>query len=539
MGLVVSKQRARERFDQAQRDRLIAVTDGMSGAEFEQWFARLLVASGFRNVTVCGGAGDRGADVMAIAPDGRRVVVQCKRQSIKNRVGSAAIQRFAGTCRDIHGGEICVLVTNSFFTAGDGIQMARQLDITLVDRLALRGGRGRGCPHRRLSREPARTECGAGLAPYRQPRQHGLNITGRSGSGRCPQVPSLSTAAHTRVAVDGRVGLVDARLQSLLDRRGRAGHTARRALPGTVVDTPGRVPPGRLVRILPGSTSMPRSSGIPVLTCRFSHGSRRNWLVESRWRTRADAGAQSTDRAGGVGLRRQPPGEPVHLDVSIGSGLRGRPHLLVRHRPGFAVEPPHAVLRGGHPVTRLDRTLVDSWPLLPTVARPGMLIRAVNDRLTTPQRLVAALAEVPRLTDRTAVRGLLDRLAAGCRSPLEVWGHDHVFTGPGMPTLTRQARVRVGPRTIYLDMFAEAERVNIELDGATSHGDAAEREIDLRRDSCSPPSASSSSVSVTAVSPPTRSAYARKPSPSSPTAAFHDHLMLSSCPQPQQLLTIK
>ncbi|MEU8217040.1 restriction endonuclease [Micromonospora taraxaci] len=135
--LLLSRQRARERAAQAQRDRLIAVTDTMNGPEFEQWFARILVASGFRDVTVCGGSRDRGADVLAVAPDGRRVVVQCKRQSINNRVGSAAIQRFAGTCRDIHGGEICMLVTNSFFTAGDGIRIAQHLDITLVDREAL------------------------------------------------------------------------------------------------------------------------------------------------------------------------------------------------------------------------------------------------------------------------------------------------------------------------------------------------------------------------------------------------------------------
>ncbi|MDG4810362.1 restriction endonuclease [Micromonospora sp. WMMD1120] len=137
VAILVSRQRARERFDQVQRDRLIAVTDTMSGAEFEQWFARILIGSGFRDVTVCGGARDRGADVLAVAPDGRRVVVQCKRQSIGNRVGSAAIQRFAGTCRDIHRGEICLLVTNSSFTAGDGVRLARQLGITLVDREAL------------------------------------------------------------------------------------------------------------------------------------------------------------------------------------------------------------------------------------------------------------------------------------------------------------------------------------------------------------------------------------------------------------------
>ncbi|MGA4728020.1 DUF559 domain-containing protein [Micromonospora taraxaci] len=182
------------------------------------------------------------------------------------------------------------------------------------------------------------------------------------------------------------------------------------------------------------------------------------------------------------GLRPQPPDEPVYLDLPRGAGLRDRPQLVVRHRSDFAVAPPYVVTRNGLPVTRLDRTLVDCWHLLPSVDRSGPLIRAVNDRLTTPQRLVTALAEVSRVPDRGALCGLLDRLAAGCRSPLEIWGHDHVLTGPGMPTFVRQVRVRVGARPFYLDMFAEAERVNIELDGATSHGDPAEREIDLRRD---------------------------------------------------------
>ncbi|MEV5764731.1 restriction endonuclease [Micromonospora sp. NPDC052213] len=128
------RQRARWRAEQAERDRAIAVTDAMTGAEFEQWFARLLAASGFRHVQVRGGSGDRGADVTAVAPDGRRVVVQCKRQSLTNRVGSAAIQRFAGTCREVHGGELCMIVTNGLFTAGDGVRLARQLGIVLIDR---------------------------------------------------------------------------------------------------------------------------------------------------------------------------------------------------------------------------------------------------------------------------------------------------------------------------------------------------------------------------------------------------------------------
>jgi very-short-patch-repair endonuclease len=240
---------------------------------------------------------------------------------------------------------------------------------------------------------------------------------------------------------------------------------------------------GRLVRVLPGvyvdaALILRAGADVPLLARVEPELARRAALAYADGR-----GALSRLTALDVwGLRRQPPGEPVYADVPTGSGLRDRPPLVLRHRTGFAVEPPQVVVRGGLPVTRLDRTLMDCWPLLPLVDRAGPVIRAVNDRLTTPQRLVAALAEVPRMPDRAALRALVDRLTAGCRSPLEIWGHDHVFKGAGMPALVRQAPIRVGGRTIYLDVFAEAERVNVELDGATTHGDPAEREIDLRRD---------------------------------------------------------
>lgn len=138
--------------------------------------------------------------------------------------------------------------------------------------------------------------------------------------------------------------------------------------------------------------------------------------------------------------------------------------------------------RHGVPVVRPERALVDAGSLLPAVDRPAPVIRAVNDGLTTPSRLDAALGGAPRLTGRAELRALLDRLAAGCPSPLEVWGHDHVFTGPRMPDLRRQFRVRIEGRTMYLDVYAERERVDFELDGATAHGDPGQREIDPRRD---------------------------------------------------------
>ena len=182
------------------------------------------------------------------------------------------------------------------------------------------------------------------------------------------------------------------------------------------------------------------------------------------------------------GLRRPATGELLHVSAPFGGGLRSRPGVRVHRRRDFTLEPPQVVLRRALAVTRIERALVDSWPLLPPAERRAPMIRAVNDRLTTPARLAAALRDASTLPDRAALRTLLSRLAEGCRSPLEIWGHERVFTGPGMPAFQRQARVSVGQRTMYLDLFAERERVDIELDGATTHGDPAQREIDLRRD---------------------------------------------------------
>jgi len=182
------------------------------------------------------------------------------------------------------------------------------------------------------------------------------------------------------------------------------------------------------------------------------------------------------------GMAGQRDDEPVHLTIPANGHLRSWPGFVVHRSHLFAPEPPHAVVRGGRLVTSLERSLVDSWPLLPTEQRRAPLIRAVNDWRTTPDRVAAVLAGSPKLADRATLRGLLHRLAIGCRSALEIWGHDHVFTGPGMPDFLRQKRVRVGGMTYYLDLYAEAERVDIELDGATAHGDPAQREIDLRRD---------------------------------------------------------
>lgn len=240
---------------------------------------------------------------------------------------------------------------------------------------------------------------------------------------------------------------------------------------------------GRLARVLPGVyvTSDLVDAG--------RGGASPMRLLDPRTRRRAVL-AYSDGRGGFShttalhlwGLREQPGDEPLHLTVPSGAGLRSQPGLIVHRRAKLVLGPPQVVMRGGAPVARLERALVESWPLLPVVDRPAPLIRAVNDRRTNAGRISSALDDLPQLTDRAVLRTLLAKLAAGCRSQLEIWGHDHVFVGAGMPDFQRQYPVRVGGRTVYLDVYAERERVDFELDGAASHGSPAQREIDLRRD---------------------------------------------------------
>ncbi|WP_394428525.1 restriction endonuclease [Streptomyces sp. SGAir0957] len=100
--------------------------------EFETAVAALCERDGCTDVQVVGGAGDLGADVLATAPDGRRVVVQCKQYGPTNKVGSQDLQRFGGTCWSVHGAQLAVVVTTSEFTA-PAIEYAEGCCIRCVD----------------------------------------------------------------------------------------------------------------------------------------------------------------------------------------------------------------------------------------------------------------------------------------------------------------------------------------------------------------------------------------------------------------------
>ncbi|MEU0743284.1 restriction endonuclease [Streptomyces sp. NPDC006134] len=114
--------------------------DALGPDEFEHAVAALCVRDGCREAEVVGGAGDLGADVLAVAPDGRRVVIQCKRYGDGTTVGSQDVQRFGGTCFAVHRADVAVVVTTSGFTA-PALDYAGQCGIVCLDGRDLRAWR--------------------------------------------------------------------------------------------------------------------------------------------------------------------------------------------------------------------------------------------------------------------------------------------------------------------------------------------------------------------------------------------------------------
>lgn len=104
----------------------------MDPVGFEQAIAALCDRDGCVDVEVVGGAGDLGADVVATTPDGRRVVIQCKRYGPVNKVGSQEVQRFGGTCFAVHDAHVAAVVTTSEFTQ-PAADYAEQCGIRCVD----------------------------------------------------------------------------------------------------------------------------------------------------------------------------------------------------------------------------------------------------------------------------------------------------------------------------------------------------------------------------------------------------------------------
>ncbi|MGV9350166.1 restriction endonuclease [Streptomyces spiralis] len=110
----------------------------LSDRQFELLVASLLECDGYEVQRAHGGAGDRGADVIATGGNGERIVVQCKlRGTPSAKIGSPEVQMLKGTARPDHRATHPLMVTNARFTQ-DAEAAAARYGIALVDSTALR-----------------------------------------------------------------------------------------------------------------------------------------------------------------------------------------------------------------------------------------------------------------------------------------------------------------------------------------------------------------------------------------------------------------
>ena len=172
----------------------------------------------------------------------------------------------------------------------------------------------------------------------------------------------------------------------------------------------------------------------------------------------------------------------VHLTVPASDSSTRVSGLTLHRRGGFVPEPPSVVVRRGLRVVRIEQAIVESWSLLPDVDRRVPAIVAIRDRRTTGSRLLDVLARNRGAAGSAVQREVFSLAAAGCHSPLEMWGHQRVFTDKRLPASRCQAPVTLPSGKVYLDRLYEVELVNVELDGAAYHGEPGQRERDLRRD---------------------------------------------------------
>lgn len=171
-----------------------------------------------------------------------------------------------------------------------------------------------------------------------------------------------------------------------------------------------------------------------------------------------------------------------HVTTGPRAQLRATSGLIVhRQRDVRCTQPQFMVRRGVH-VTAIEAAIVASWTLVVPTERRKPAITAVSAGITTGDRLLRALSSARKPAGAAEMRPLFELLALGCRSELELWGHNEVFGHPSLSDAVLQHAVPTAAGMFVLDRAYLEEMVGVELDGAAWHGSASQRERDVRRD---------------------------------------------------------
>jgi hypothetical protein len=173
------------------------------------------------------------------------------------------------------------------------------------------------------------------------------------------------------------------------------------------------------------------------------------------------------------------PSELIHLTVPV-TRHPGPIQGLRVHRSVRISATTHPVRLP--PQTRVAETVVDLTQAAASRNDAyGWLCRAIGRRLTTDEKLRAALDARPKLRWRASLLLALDDIGAGAHSLLEYRYVRDVERSHGLPPGRRQAKVCRDSRTSYLDNLYDAARLAVELDGQVAHA-IEERWADIQRD---------------------------------------------------------
>ncbi|MGF0167548.1 restriction endonuclease (plasmid) [Streptomyces albidoflavus] len=116
------------------RELSMAQVDALTWQEFETYIAQLCRRDGCSQVVVSGRSGDLGADVVAYLPDGRKLVIQCKKYAPHRSVSSQDMQKFVGTARPEHGADVALFVTTCRAFTRDALGLALRQNIVALHR---------------------------------------------------------------------------------------------------------------------------------------------------------------------------------------------------------------------------------------------------------------------------------------------------------------------------------------------------------------------------------------------------------------------
>jgi very-short-patch-repair endonuclease len=173
-------------------------------------------------------------------------------------------------------------------------------------------------------------------------------------------------------------------------------------------------------------------------------------------------------------------GDPIH--VAIEHPRNGAPlpgvvlHRLTRlhDRVQWHRSPPRL---------RLEEAALDVAGDAETLTKAIDVVTEVcNRRVTTPQRLLEALAARQRTPRGLELRRVLGEVADGMSSVLESGVVRRVLRPHGLPVGRRQVRGQTPQGVVYRDMLLDEYAVVLELDGHTWHADPASRAHDMVRD---------------------------------------------------------